>query len=114
LGVHVPDKRVWSKVRQGDINGFSMYGSGRREPVDIEFDIPDDGVVKGETFGTDHTHEYKITFDKNGVFMGGETNEVNGHSHLIVKGTATERAGLDKHNHRFSFVEALYKSAVVR
>jgi hypothetical protein len=39
------------------------------------------------------------------VFLGGETDTVDGHSHQIVRGTVTEEA--DGHTHRISHVEQI-------
>ncbi len=97
---------LWPLVKSGELGGFSMYGSGERIPTMITIEIPDDGVMKGQTDDTsDHTHSYSIRFSKEGDFLGGETNVVEGHSHKITKGTVTEKT--DDHRHRFSFVEAL-------
>lgn len=97
---------LWPLVKSGELGGFSMYGSGERTPTMITIEIPDDGIMKGETDDTeDHTHSYSIRFNEDGDFLGGETNVVDGHSHKITKGTVTEEH--DGHRHRFSFVEAL-------
>ena len=112
LGVHIPDKSHWAKAERGEIGGFSMYGTGRRQQRVVEIEIPDDGVLFGKTAATSgngaHEHMYALDFDDKGNFLGGETDEVNGHKHLIKKGTVTE-AGPDGHRHRFSFVENLVK-----
>jgi hypothetical protein len=112
LGVHIPDKDHWAKAERGEIGGFSMYGTGRRVQRVVEVDIPDDGVLFGKTADSHgdgaHSHEYALDFDANGAFLGGETDEVNGHSHVIRKGTVTE-PGPDGHRHRFSFIENLSK-----
>lgn len=103
--VRVTDE-LWPLVKSGELGGFSMYGSGERVPTMITIEIPDSGVMKGDTDSTeDHTHSYSIRFTEDGDFLGGETNVANGHSHKITKGTVTEES--DSHRHRFSFVEAL-------
>lgn len=108
MGVHIPDDALWSGVQKGDFGGFSMYGKASREPRMIEIEIPDDGIVKGETYDhEDHHHEYLLQFSEEGVFLGGVTDEVNGHAHEIKKGTVTELAGESSHRHRFSFMEGL-------
>jgi hypothetical protein len=97
---------LWPLVKSGELGGFSMYGSGERVPTMITIEVPDDGVMKGDTDNTEnHTHSYSIRFNDAGDFLGGETNVVNGHSHKITKGTVTEKS--EDHRHRFSFVEAL-------
>jgi len=103
--VWVPDD-VWPLVKSGELGGFSMYGGGERVPTMITIEVPDDGILKGETAEMeDHKHKYTLRFDEEGSFLGGETNVVKGHSHTIKKGTVTEKK--EDHRHRFSFVEAL-------
>lgn len=103
--VWVPDE-IWPLVKSGELGGFSMYGKGERIPTYITIEVPDDGIVKGETDEMeDHTHIFALRFDEAGTFLGGETNQVDGHFHKITKGTVTEDA--EDHRHRFSFVEAL-------
>lgn len=115
LGVHVPDKQRWAKVEAGEIGGFSMYGSGRRVQRVVEVDVPDDGCLFVKTEASSrapHAHMAVLYFDDTGKFTGGETNEVNGHSHVIRKGTVTE-PGPDGERHRFSFIDALAKTEEV-
>lgn len=106
LGVHIPNPEVWAKVKKGDINGFSMYGTGKRVERVLEIELPDDGILKGDT-GEEagHAHEFFLKFDEEGNFLGGETDKVDGHSHRIVAGTVTETAS--GHSHRYSFMDAL-------
>jgi len=112
LGVHIPDKAHWAKAESGEIGGFSMYGTGRRVQRVVEIEVPDDGVLFGKTEASmgqgAHEHVYALDFNDKGGFLGGETDEVNGHTHLIKKGTVTE-PGPDGHRHRFNFVDTLAK-----
>lgn len=112
LGVHIPDKEHWAKAERGEIGGFSMYGTGRRQQRIVEIEIPDDGMLFGKTADTTgygaHSHLFALDFDEKGTFLGGETDEVNGHTHVIKKGTVTE-PGPDGHRHRFSFLDMLVK-----
>lgn len=104
MGVHIVDPELWQEVVKGELNGFSLYGVGQKQSKLIEIEIPDDGIVKGETQGSeDHTHEYIVKFSSEGKFLGGSTTEVNGHTHTITKGTATDKA--NNHSHRFSYLE---------
>ena len=109
MGVHIPDDDLWAAVEKGEIGGFSMYGKAVREPRMIEIEVPDDGVLKGETADYDgHQHTYLLQFSlETGACLGGVTDEVAGHSHVIKKGTVTEPGGPDQHRHRFSFTEQL-------
>lgn len=106
VGVHIPDSVTWAMVEKGEINGFSMYGEGVRVAKTLEVEIPDDGVIEGETLlFDDHTHRLLVKVDESGNLVGGETDTVNGHSHRITKGTVTEMAS--GHSHRYSMSEAL-------
>ena len=108
-GVWCPDD-IWPMVKSGELGGFSMYGSGERIPTMITIEIPDDGIVKGDTdIMESHTHKFLLKFDNKGSFLGGETSSVEGHSHSITKGTVTEEE--NGHRHRFSFVGALQSDA---
>jgi hypothetical protein len=110
VGVHVVDPKVWSMVEKGEINAFSMYGSGTRDDALIEIEIPDDGIIKGDThdFGG-HRHVFNLQFNEDGKVVKGETDEVtvNGvaHKHIIKGGTITEAAA--GHTHRYSVSDAL-------
>jgi hypothetical protein len=111
VGTYVPDKAVWEKVEKGELNAFSMYGRGEREDVVLEIEIPDDGIVKGETHeNSDHRHQFFLKFDSNGKWTG-ETDEIEvggkKHKHVIKSGTITESAG--GHHHKYSLSDALAK-----
>jgi hypothetical protein len=102
IGVHVPDPGVWSAIRKGEINGFSMEALVTRHDVDVDVEIPP--VVTGLTSKhEDHEHKFFVTYDERGQFKGGVTDVVNGHSHSIVAGTHTQDA--EGHRHRFSSVD---------
>jgi hypothetical protein len=109
VGTHIPDKTVWAKVESGEINGYSMYGTGVRKETIVEIEIPDDGIVKGETIaaGDGHSHTFFLEFDDAGSLINGYTDEVNGHKHVIKSGTITEQA--NGHAHRYSMTDALAK-----
>ena len=106
VGMKLPDKE-WRLAKDGQLNGFSMYGQGIRKERMVEMEIPDDGMLKGHTSEAEgHEHEYVVTFDKSGNFLGGRTvPDKSGHIHNIEKGPATER--ILEHSHRFSFMEYL-------
>lgn len=102
VGVHVPDKEVWSMIKKGDINGFSMEAFVVKEETEADIEIPP--VVSGLTSKSeDHEHRFYVTYDDAGVFKGGTTDVVNGHSHRILAGTHTEVT--KGHSHRFSSVD---------
>lgn len=104
IGMHVVDEVIWNMVKSGEINGFSLEARAVRTPAVVEVEMPEE--VEGVTsVADDHEHTFVVRFDDEGQFMGGYTDEVDGHFHEIRTGTATEKA--DGHSHRFSFLEAL-------
>ncbi len=95
-------------VKKGELNGFSFDGAGYREPREIEIEVPE--TLQGGTDRVEnHEHTFMVKFDPvTGEFLGGETNEVAGHKHRIVRGSLTEDAL--GHAHRFSFVEGFVQA----
>lgn len=104
VGVHVPDPDLWSAIKKGDINGFSMEALVTRHDQEVEVDIPP--IVTGLTSKQeDHQHKFFVAYDEKGQFKGGVTDTVNGHFHSIVAGTHTQDAA--GHRHRFSSVDLI-------
>lgn len=104
VGVHVPDDATWSQIKKGEINGFSLEALVKGEDVELEIDIPP--VLSGRTStSSNHDHQFFVTYDPEGNLVGGRTDLVDGHYHLIKRGTITEKEA--DHDHRFSFVEGL-------
>lgn len=102
VGVYIPDEATWDKVIKGEINGFSVEAMVTKEPVEIEMEIPP--VISGMTMKSeDHEHTFHVAYDETGRFLGGTTDEVANHFHVIKRGTCTEEAV--GHSHRFSHVE---------
>jgi len=104
VGMHIRDPDVWDMVEKNELNGFSMEGLGKsKEDQELEIIIPE--VVKGQTtVDEDHSHEFTVHFDSEGVLSGGSTDVVNGHRHVIKSGTVTDEA--EGHSHKFSFIES--------
>ncbi len=95
-------------MKSWGLGGFSMYGAGMREKRQVEIEIPEDGIVKGDTYqdgDSTHQHEFTVEINDSGGIVKGYTDTINGHSHKISKGTATEESA--GHKHRYSFIEAL-------
>lgn len=105
VGVHIPKDEDWAKVEKGEWNGFSMEAEVHKETVEVELELPP--IITGKTMKSDdgHTHVFYVAYDDDGKFLGGRTDSVDGHSHVIKRGTLTEMA--EGHNHRFSHVEDL-------
>lgn len=111
VGVKLPDE-MWELYLSGEINGFSFEGLVERstELTDVEIPFTMTGVT-GERDG--HIHYYKVFFNDQGDFLGGETSGaldseeqvLDSHIHSIVKGTVTNDT--NGHNHTFNFIDAL-------
>lgn len=102
VGVHVNDDDTWEKIKKGELCGFSLEALVKYEDVEVEVEIPP--IVSGVTSKSeDHTHKFFVTYDKDGNFKGGVTDEVDGHKHAIIRGTRTEKA--EGHTHTFSAVD---------
>ena len=104
IGMHVPDDIVWKKIKDGEINGFSMEALVHLDERIVELEIPE--VLKGSTSDVGgHTHEFEVRFDGEGNFVGGRTSLTDGHRHQIHRGTVTEET--NGHTHRYSIAELM-------
>jgi len=101
--VKIEDPDVWAAIKANDLNGFSMEATGWTQEVEVEVEVPE--YIKGETLpANEHKHEFVAFFSANGRFTGGETDEgIDGHTHLLKRGTLTEPAP-DGHTHRYGSV----------
>lgn len=104
VGVHIPDPEVWAKVKNNELNGFSLEALVSKVEGQLELEIPEKvfGMTDAQ-YG--HTHVFEVAFKEDGTFLGGVTDEVDGHSHRINHGTVTVQSA--DHAHRFSYVEQL-------
>lgn len=107
VGVHVPNDDVWSGIKSGKYNGFSMEALVSKTPMVIEMEIPPviSGMTQKADGGDDHVHEFFVSYDEDGNFLGGKTNLVNNHFHVIKRGTVTEDT--DNHRHRFAYMDGV-------
>jgi hypothetical protein len=108
VGMHVDNDELWEKIEKGEIAGFSMEAMVIKEPQQVELDV--EPVLSGKTYkadGDDHQHEFLVAYDDKGKFLGGRTDTVKDHFHVIKSGTVTEKSGSPEHHHRFSHVEGL-------
>lgn len=103
VGIHIPNRELWNKVKSGEYNGFSLEGPVFVHDAEIELELPE--VIVGKTDGDDHQHEYEVKFSEDGTFLGGVTSVVKGHYHVIKRGTVTELDGDPRHAHRYSFID---------
>ena len=113
VGIHVPDADLWAQIEKGEIGGLSMEVVARRlndQPVTERKARYANGKAKGKTYKTgDHEHTYEVAYGPNGEFLGGRTDEVDGHFHVIKGGVITEEVG--DHRHRFSTIEHFEEAA---
>lgn len=101
VGMYLPDE-AWARVKKGELNGFSMEALVAKEDREVELEIPD--VVEGLTSkDQEHTHRFYVKYDDSGKFLGGYTDEVDGHHHDILAGTHTETVA--DHSHKFCSVD---------
>jgi hypothetical protein len=104
IGLHIDNEEMWKQIKKGEINGFSIEALVHKKVVPIEIEMPP--VISGKTQKSeDHIHTFYVGYDENGKFIGGKTNVVNGHAHVIKRGTLTEEA--EGHTHKFSHLDEL-------
>lgn len=102
---------LWPDVQKGEINGFSMFGSATRIPMETTVSVAE--RMTGDTEKSDgsgllpsHFHSVEIAF-KDGRIVPGETLPMLGHIHKIVAATATLAAFPDspmEHSHRLIMI----------
>lgn len=101
MGVWCPDE-IWAKIKSGELNGFSFAGITQKYPAKVLVEVTKQlvGITEKSTVDIipSHEHTFTIYFDNKGQIVSGKTDVVQAHSHLILKGTATE-IELD-HSHR--------------
>lgn len=99
LGVKIEDETVWADVKAGNLNGFSFEAYAHKSAVVVDVVVEPHTVGETEAGGDPaHAHLYFVLLSDAGKVVGGRTSEVNGHFHLISKGTVTDFAS--GHNHR--------------
>lgn len=94
VGVRL-DPESWEKAKAGELNGFSMAGiSLEKEIRKVLVEVME--AVTGETEKStidilpEHSHEFYIKFDDDGLPEYGETDYQLGHKHIIIHTDSTE------------------------
>jgi hypothetical protein len=106
VGMHVADPKLWAKVKKGEINGFSLQAEVNFKKTKLTLVIPSSVAgLTGESSG--HTHRFSVALDDEGQVIGGSTDFMDGHFHVIKRSTVTEPAGDDGHKHRYAVVNGL-------
>lgn len=100
LGVKVTDKRLWKQVKSGELAGYSFEGTAIEQEAVVEATVLRQQLAWTLPAPDGHRHFYVVSLDEDGKVLKGATNTVNGHRHLISKGTATDET--KDHKHRFT------------
>jgi len=94
---------IFEKVINGDLNGFSFGGYSQKFVQRVMLEVAKQ--IIGETYENlnkdiipAHKHQYIIWYDNDGHIVKGHTDVVEGHSHSITYGTATDVS--IAHSHR--------------
>jgi len=107
LGVKIFPDDVWAKVLKGELNGFSFYGPVNKVSAQATVDVVRRLVGKTEK-STDgllppHFHDLDVKFNLEGKVIPSLTGKSLGHTHPVVRTTATEEAL--EHSHRMVLIE---------
>lgn len=117
----VRDPHIWSEVKAGNLNGFSMQARVMMEEREIEFDIPAEGLQgttapASEPGEEPHVHGFTVKLGADGEFLGGVTTPgPDGHTHkLATRSRSTDAIPVNKtepmtgrHKHRYTFMDLI-------
>lgn len=93
LAVKVVDPILWQAVKSGEINGYSFeaYVTKTNTVVMVETVPLSLGVTEPDP-EDGHVHYFAVKIDDEGKVVDGNTSTTNGHSHQVLRGTATQPA----------------------
>ena len=97
LGVKVEDDKIWSMIKKGDLNGFSVQFWVKKVNAIVEMEMDICAIHETEE-NENHTHTFWVEIDDDGKVLRGRTSTDNGHAHVIRNASATEKQ--DGHSHR--------------
>jgi len=100
VGIQVTDSRVWQQVKSGELAGYSFEGTAVEQEAEVEAAVLRHQFGFTEPADDGHVHKFFAALDTDGRVIGGSTDTVDGHKHLIRKGTATNET--NDHKHRFA------------
>ena len=101
LGVKIDNDETWGRIKTGELNGFSFQAMVQKVAAIVEIQYEQEHIGQTAFGGNDeHQHLFFAQLNEEGNITTGRTSTVNGHSHKILRGTATEQDG--NHSHRFS------------
>lgn len=102
----LPDE-LWEKVKKGDLNAFSFFGTAQRTEAEVSVEVVKRIVGKTEESKDGllppHVHGVVVVFDDNGKLVATETEKEIDHVHPVLKATATEKA--IEHSHRLVLID---------
>lgn len=123
VAMKVEDDDLWTAVKTGRLNGFSIQAEvfiGRKKAIVLDLPPVVEGKTQVASTGDDfHRHGYRVRFDEDGNFLGGETTVETGarsvHKHDIKQRSLTEDAAdaagmtipTDRHFHRYTLLDRL-------
>jgi hypothetical protein len=94
LGVKVFDRGLWTKIKAGEITGFSMQARVRQIPMVVDMEeMPEEQYRGRVNAGGDdgHVHDFWVLIDKKGNAVAGQTSEgPDGHIHSIRENNRTD------------------------
>src|SRR5262245_51658920 len=103
LGVKVFDRQVWTKIKSGEITGFSMQARVRQIPMVVDMEELAEDQYRGRVNagGEDaHGHDFWVLIDRKGNAVAGQTSEgPDGHTHAIRENNRTDTS--NGHVHTF-------------
>jgi hypothetical protein len=107
LGVKVLPDDVWGLVLKGELNGFSFYGPVEKVQAQATVSVIRRIVGKTEPSADSllppHEHDLDIQFNAEGRVIPSLTGKSLGHTHPVMRTTATEESM--EHSHRMVLIE---------
>ena len=107
LGVKVLPDEIWTAIKSGELNGFSFYGSVQK--VSARATVVTAKKITGFTEPSTtegmlppHSHALSLELNEDGRVVLGKTVQSLGHTHEVLRFTATERAM--EHSHRMILI----------
>ncbi|MFH0822771.1 MAG: XkdF-like putative serine protease domain-containing protein [Pseudomonadota bacterium] len=91
----INDDNLWTRIKKGEINGFSWAGTAVPSPrsVPVSHPVKAEGTVEPSTDAgliAPQDHALELLFDEQARIIPTFTEEAVGHRHRVVGATATE------------------------
>lgn len=102
VGTLVYDPVLKAAIKSGEFNGYSLQGTAFETTrwVLVQHPVKSEGTTELSTEPSfpEHSHSLSFDYDQFANIVPAYTDEVLGHAHKMVKGTATDQA--NGHAHR--------------